>query len=457
MATLDIYARISDDRTGQAAGVQRQINEASALVERRGHTVGETHVDNDISASSHSRKARPGYTALLARVESGVTDGIAAFHTDRLYRRPRELEDLIELVEKRGLLVATCEGDFDLGSSDGRMVARVLVTMAAKESDDKSRRIRSKHVELAAAGKPSGGGHRPFGYQADRLTLREDEASLIRQATADVLSGASLRSITMGWRAAGVPTVTGARWETTTVKRLLCSARIAGKREYKGTEVPAVWPAIVTVDQSRRLRLLLSNPDRHLGRDVAPFRYLLTGIVYCGRCEVPMTTEPIHRKGIKYRRYSCRTDRGGCNANGITADRLEEDIGEMLDGLLANRRGVTLAGGSDEQKLIDAIEADDTELKTWARDYANHNVGRLTYLAAANELEARINGLRSQLRRVQMRVVVDGIGDEPWADLDFDRRRRVAERYIAKITVRPTTRANNRYDPTRWLDGIEWR
>jgi hypothetical protein len=146
---------------------------------------------------------------------------------------------------------------------------------------------------------------------------------------------------------------------------------------------------------------------------------------------------------------------------GISADRLEADIGAVMDQLLHDRRGRNLAGRlsvvSDEQRLIDAIERDKAELAEWARDYAQQKVGKLAYMAAANELEAQIDGAEAELRRAQAEMAVDDLveGDEPWGEMTWSRQQKVAARFIAKIPVRATTKANNRYDPDRWE--VEWR
>lgn len=52
-----VYCRISDDRTGQRAGVQRQEEDCRALAESRGWPVADVYVDNDLSA--YSGKPRP--------------------------------------------------------------------------------------------------------------------------------------------------------------------------------------------------------------------------------------------------------------------------------------------------------------------------------------------------------------------------------------------------------------
>jgi site-specific DNA recombinase len=60
-----IYCRISEDREGVALGVARQQEDCRALAARLGYTVpaDAVFVDNDISASTRSRKARRGVGA----------------------------------------------------------------------------------------------------------------------------------------------------------------------------------------------------------------------------------------------------------------------------------------------------------------------------------------------------------------------------------------------------------
>ena len=79
------------------------------------------------------------------------------YDLDRLHRQPRELEAFIELCERAAAdeHVASVSGEIDLTTRMGssRLVSSVAV--AKKESDDKSRRIRRKHEEIAANGQVS--------------------------------------------------------------------------------------------------------------------------------------------------------------------------------------------------------------------------------------------------------------------------------------------------------------
>ncbi len=87
-----------------------------------------------------------------------------------------ELEEFVGTCTAAGVTdVVTLHGDFNLGNGDGLLVAQLLAAVAANESDGKARRGRRKMLELAQAGKPHGGGWRSFGFNDDRVTVRESE------------------------------------------------------------------------------------------------------------------------------------------------------------------------------------------------------------------------------------------------------------------------------------------
>lgn len=262
-----VYVRISDDRTGQLAGVKRQEKHCRDLATERASQVSEVYVANDLFA--FSGKPRPKYEQLLDDLRSGIVDTVIASHPHRLHRRPVELEEFIDLIEKTGVAVATVTaGDYDLSTPSGRMTARVVGSMARHESEHKSERERRKHLELAQQGKS--GRTRPLGSNADRLTLNRDEARLIREAPKRVLAGDSLRGACADRKQRGVRTVTGTEWSTTVLRSIMVVPRTAGLREHQGEvvhngngePVKTESPAIIKRDQHEKLHALLLDPSR---------------------------------------------------------------------------------------------------------------------------------------------------------------------------------------------------
>ncbi len=454
-----IYARISKD-DGTALGVKRQESDCRDLAARRGWEVGEVIIDNDVSA--YSGKLRKGYQRLVDGIDNGTFDALVVWHPDRLHRSPKELETFIDLVEQTGVAVATCTaGDYNLATPEGRLTARIVGSVARKESEDKSRRLRRKHQELAEDGKVSGGGRRPFGFESDKVTIRESEAAEIRAAVARVLAGESLRSITLDWQRREVATVTGAPWSPTTVRRLLTSPRIAGLRGHEGKVVgPAVWPAIVDPDDAAKVRsVLTSKPSVRSSRT-----YLLTGFVYCGRCGIAMTSAPVKRKGHRYPRYACPLDRGGCGRCGIAGGPLDAqvvaDVLEVLDtqALASAVDAQPAHGDTTQQNEVEQIEARMAEL---AEMFAAGEIGRREWSTARDALDRRMAdataAAATSVRADAASSLVAKATDlrAAWEGWSLDQRRAVIAATLNKVVIAPTERANNKFDPSRIR--IEWK
>lgn len=71
----------------------------------------------------------------------------------------------------------------------------MLLAVAANESAAKSRRVKRKMEQNAAAGIPHGGAQRPFGYAADKVTLIPAEAEVIGTLAERYVAGESLRAL----------------------------------------------------------------------------------------------------------------------------------------------------------------------------------------------------------------------------------------------------------------------
>jgi site-specific DNA recombinase len=144
-----IYTRISKDKTGAGLGVDRQEQDCRELAARLGWEVVGHHSDNDISA--YSGKPRPGYQALLSDLQERRADAVIVWHTDRLHRRQMELEGYIEVCQPRDIPTETVmAGKFDLATSSGRMIARILGAVAHEEVEHMIERQRAAKLQAAA-------------------------------------------------------------------------------------------------------------------------------------------------------------------------------------------------------------------------------------------------------------------------------------------------------------------
>ena len=270
-----IYVRISLDRQGKRAGVERQIADCRRLCESEGWSVVSTYEDNDRSA--FSGRQRPEYERLLRDVASEELDVVVAWHSDRLWRDVMEQQAFLVLGRQSSLkLVATPGQRFDPGDADDSFMSTVIAAVAQKESADKSRRMTRKQVEKAERGEFHGGA-RAYGHTADRKAVVTSEAKVIREAARRVLRGESVRSVTLDLNRRGIKTARGGTWRQDVLSDLLQQPRLAGLREYHGEVVgQAAWPRILDRDTHERLQALFRS--RKLGpRTRAVQKHLLTG------------------------------------------------------------------------------------------------------------------------------------------------------------------------------------
>jgi site-specific DNA recombinase len=311
--------------TGRATrpGVRRQEQDARALADRLGWTVREVVSENDTSAykrrvvtlpdgSRGQRVVRPGLRRLLGMLQLGESDGLIVYDLDRLARDPRDLEDLIDLVERTGTPVESVTGSLRLSSDADVTMARVMVAVANKASRDMSRRLRRKVREMAEQGLPTGGG-RPFGYEPDLVTIRKDEAQTLRWAARRIVAGATLIETVRLLERRGLDPAKARRWRKGALLRMLTNPRYAGLRVHRGEVVgPAVWPPILDRETWERVCAVVDaihDRQRHMV-------HWLACTLVCERCGCHLYSNN--------RAYFCDRNRGGgCGALGIRMNLAE--------------------------------------------------------------------------------------------------------------------------------------
>lgn len=282
--------------------MDRQEEDCRALAKRHGYEVVTTYRENDVSASTRSRKPRPQFAEMLSGARAGEFDAILAYSNSRLTRRPLEVEDIISLHERYGTRFETVvSGNDDLSTADGRMVARIKGNVDAAEAERTAERVARAKARAALEGRYRGG-RRPYGYRKDGMTVREAEAKVIRDATRDVLAGRSLSVIARELNKQGVKTSTGKPWTPMQLRDMLTRPRNAGLiargqvgrsrgegRAYDFEIVgKAQWPAIVDEDTWRALYAMLTEPSRRT-QTGSKTTWLGSGIYRCGG----FVTEPV--------------------------------------------------------------------------------------------------------------------------------------------------------------------
>src|SRR5581483_11712975 len=258
-----IYCRISQDRDGRALGVARQERDCRRIATERKWNVVDVYIDNDRSASKRNVH-RPEYERLLADITNHRIDAVVVWNLDRLTRQPRQLESFVDVCEEAGMTrFATVTGDVNLTTADGITLARITGAFAAGEVRKISDRVKRKALEVAEHGRPWGGGRHPIGFAANRIDHDQIDAPALHDAARAILDGSTIVDAARTLIDRGVLNPPDHR-AATVLKRVLCSPRVTGLREYKGEIVgTAVWDPIIDRPTWEQLRAVLQRPSRY--------------------------------------------------------------------------------------------------------------------------------------------------------------------------------------------------
>lgn len=437
------YVRMSDDAEGLELGVTRQKEDVIALAAAEGIDLPEDRIliENDTGASTRSKKPRPKYKTLVSWATNREVDVVLFYSNSRLTRRPAELEEWITLHEKTGIqLRSKVSGTDDLGTADGRMVARIKASVDAAEAERIGERVSRAFEQRRAQGKPHHGPHRPFGFRsnAGEVELVPEEVEAIRHGAALLLNGASLGEVAREWAARGLAPSGGApTWTRQSVRSLYTSPRLAGLVSHRGEIVGAGnFPAIL----DRALWEAVNGAIEHAASRPAGYGarvHVLAGFVFCGTCGATMV--------VQRDTYTCVKARHGCGSIRRNKAWLDAYIDGEVRGMLSHATSVRVeAGQSGVTQEITEVE------ERIASTRARFEAGQLDdedFFPLLSGMRARLKELRKQEgeeARSQAReaVLLDPL--QVWEGGTLVARRALLRTLIQGIYVLPVGRIGRR-------------
>jgi site-specific DNA recombinase len=455
-----IYARLSLDKNGDGLGVERQVELCRKLAAKKRWKVAEVYADNSISAMGG--KIRPEYDRMLADLEAGVRDAVLCVDLDRLTRAPAELETFVEIADRNGVALANVSGDTDLASSDGRLKARILGAVARQESEKKSERMIRKFEQDARRGVPASG-PRPFGYQDDRVTIDENEATLIKEMADRMNNGELAATIARDLNGRGIAAPKSKNgWTAAAVAKIVHAPRTAGLRAYKG-EVVGELKVNGKPPLDRSTWEQLNSRTRRTSRPGRPTAFLLAGgTARCANCGTALWSSWANGKP----RYVCpsRTGAGGCGKVAISAEPFEKMVTRDVIQLITSpkfAKALKTAAGDDTapRKAARELTAAEDRKAEMAGDYADGTLSRREWLTARNRLDERIAAatkiLAADTGPLAGLPTTKKALTEVWSAATVDWRRAVIETVIDRIEVSRAVRVGARFDEgrvaIRWL------
>jgi site-specific DNA recombinase len=485
-----IYCRLSKNRRGKKANVHDQERDCRDFIDSQdGWLVVDVYVDDGVSASDKSEKPRDEFLRMMGDLRAGLVDVIVASEFTRLYRRPRELEELLDPVDRFHYDVELVTIDptvrtWDIRSGVGRAQLREAAKQAAEYSDYISEKVKAHAKHRAGKGRWHGG-HPGYGFdyvpvvrdgegeelEPEHITINEEQATVIRrQIVWQHLAGVRIGTICENLNRQGVTTRDGRRWRQGNLHPILVKPAIAGlvRHPEKPDLVRSVWGTFVECSQHgddpgcfgaiisecdwRKLQLLLAKPGRERNPVTSA---LLTGFVYCGQpdCGKKLVAT---RDNRGKRVYQCKRDshREGCGRIKRLAEPIDQLVTQLVIATLEDSDfAIPVASGNDDFAAVyaekQALEARQAQLAI--DHYRLGVIDRVPYLAANEALAADITALGRKLDRASSyrhvtELPVGEVAQAEWdahAD-DLAWRRELLGLLIERIIVKPV---EHRYIP----------
>lgn len=332
------YTRLSRASREESTSIERQRSLIRQTCAARGFTLVDTVDDIDVSAS-RSRLDRPGLDEVRERIRSGEADAVMVWRLDRVARSVVDFGTLLD----EGLDIISATEPLDTTTPMGRAMAEVLQVFAALEAKTIGLRVSASQAHLREKTTRWPGGVLPYGYRVvphpdgvgKALEPDPHEAAVVRRMADSILGGASVYATTQALNDDGVKPRRAARWEPSSVQRIVRSDSVLGRVKSRGALVrdddglPVVrWEPILSVEEVDRLRALTEWGSK-TGRTASTRRRasrLLSGLLSCESCGSALVVR--YRSG-RNAIYGCGLKaRGGACKRGtvVECERVEAEV-----------------------------------------------------------------------------------------------------------------------------------
>lgn len=481
MLRAALYARVSsaEQATPNHTSLDQQLADTRRLAVERGYEVVLTERD----VLTGLEPERRGYRVILDAARRGLIDVVLAWKWDRW---GRDAAESIAAHRELGRLGVLVESYMEPGTTD--FMQGIFALVAEQSSRDTSQRTTAALRERAGWGAWLGG-RAPFGYRRVRVQRGGRSVPVLEPdpSTAPELRALFADAATGRHSARHLITLAYQRGYFDPVKRPLDRnhvVRILRNPVYRGavvygrqsrsrfrkqgrmgtdtwTVVEDAHPALVTRDQWDAVQAWLTEHQRDQGT-VRGTVYLLTSVLWCGRCGGKMYGRT-HRApgGRLYQAYSCarRSNAAACDMPSLTpapleaavrteivaqftvdaelraavAQVLEAEAAEEAGTLVQRRRQLErrkadhernrrdmlrrylAIGGSVDKSVYDALDAEEVQ--------------------AIRVIERALDALPAEPPRINLQARLNEIAGLNLADLDAAGWRRVVVLLVERIAV----------------------
>lgn len=324
------YARYSCNNQKEAS-IEQQVAACQQKAKELGITIIDSYEDRAISGKTDKR---PSFQRMMKDAEKGKFKYVIAWKSNRIGRNMLEAMMNEAKLQSYGVRVLYVEESFD-DTAAGRFALRSMMNVNQFYSENMAEDIKRAMYDNANNCKVTNG-NLPFGYKADenlKYVLDEPKDKIVREIYARVACGEAFIDIANSLNARGIKTSTGAEWGRSSFHSILKNERYRGIYIYGDVRIENGVPRIVSDELFFKVQEVLKTKRNAQGRHRVFGDYLLTGKLFCGHCNGPMTGySGTSKTGILHHYYVCQTRRveHTCKKENVRRDDIEMTVAQAI-------------------------------------------------------------------------------------------------------------------------------
>lgn len=408
-----IYARYSAGPHQTEQSIEGQVRECKRYAEQNGITIIGEYIDRKISGTTDNREQ---FLRMIEDSRKHLFDVVITYKTDRFSRNRYDAAVYKRQLRLNGVDIAYSSESIPDGP-EGIILESLLEGLAEYYSAELRQKIERGMHESALKCKAMGPSIMGYRKGADgRYEIVPEEAEVVRMVFEKYIAGEKLKDIAEIASTMGLRTRFGNPVSPTRLGDMVCNERYMGIYISHGVRVEGGMPAIVDQDtfykaqQRKDYNRHRENRSMRAGRSFSKVDYLLSGKVFCGKCNSLMVGYGgTSHNGTVYPYYSCKGRiKKTCSQKNLPKDALEKLVARITIQYVLQPDVIAeiVAGCVQERIREDNTECRMRQLKQ-SLIQTEHEIDNIVTAIASGILSESLRDRLNQLERSKRRICLE--------------------------------------------------
>ena len=319
-----LYARKSTDEPDrQILSIEAQIVELKEFAAKEQLNIVQTFIESQTA----KEPGRPIFNEMLSRIERGETNGILAWHPDRLARNSVDGGRIIFLLDTGKIKELKFPTFWFEPTPQGKFMLSIAFGQSKYYIDNLSENVKRGLRQKARRGEYPGVA--PTGYLNNKLTKKmvpdPERFKFIKKVFKLYSSGNySLKEVRNIITEAGLRSRSGKVLCVSNIQAILVNPFYYGAFKFNGEIYEGSHKPAVSKKLFDKCRVVMENKAHHTNRGMK--LYAFRGLFKCGECNCSITAET--QKGHNY--YRCTKKKIRCSQKYVREEILNEQISSII-------------------------------------------------------------------------------------------------------------------------------